>query len=171
MRKKQMLSPIFEGIGPLPQPQPESTPQIPKINERQLMEEWIEVAGPAVIEHVRPLKLEHHTLVLRSLSPVWIQELNYQKGRFIQQLNERLGHHLIREIRFERGELPPLPLQPARPEGPAWLHIPIPREVVEQIEKKLEHLEESETKESARRIMQKHYQVTRLHQRTRRPRR
>jgi len=169
MQKKQFSYPIT----PCPEESQQShftSHKNDKILEKRLFQKWIEVVGERIAEYARPLHFQDGILIIRVKNTHWMQELHYLKGRYTQQLNEELNSHIIREVRLEHGELPPLVSQPVEPSRPEWLSILLPQELINDIETKLAHLPENEIKESARRIMINHYKLTWMRQRHKRPR-
>lgn len=148
-------------------------PVEPEHQEQQMFQTWYEIASPRVISFARPVRFAFGTLYIRVQSPHWMQELNFLKGSYREQLNAQLEQPIIRELRFELGELPPLPgeAQGGSHENPAWAQVELPPELTEEIEQQLSHLPENALKQSARRIMLNHYKITRMRQRNKRPRR
>ena len=153
----------FSHIGSLIQNQLRSLDLTDKMRAQQIVEEWEEVVGEKVAAHAKSHRYQHWTLYVRVDSSVWLHDLSFLKGRYIQDLNRRLGSYLVREIRFELGQLPPPKKSPVEeelpPPRPHWSEVEIPAEIRDEIEGKLAHLPEDEIKQSARRIMLNNYRV------------
>lgn len=52
---------------------------------------WEVAVGPAVAEHVHPLKLEGSTLVVQADDPAWATELKFLEGTLRERLREVTG--------------------------------------------------------------------------------
>ena len=164
--------------------------------EAEVFRAWREVIGAQMLQVAYPLHLREGVLTIEITEERWLAELHYLRGRYLQQINASLQHHSLREIRFALAphlqptqsppsqEIPttqphqrasePSP-SPKKEEdldaSPQWLDEILPPHLQDEIEQKLSDLPEGELKESARRIMTRHYQVQQMRHRTRRPRR
>lgn len=69
-------------------------------HELKLLNSWDEVVGSAVAEQVRLIDVKNGTLLLKTNSPVWKNEVNLQKKAIFKRSNEILGKVLIRNLRF-----------------------------------------------------------------------
>ncbi|MCB9639212.1 MAG: DUF721 domain-containing protein [Myxococcales bacterium] len=150
--------------------------------ENQVFRAWQDLAGEQVNQIARPSQFREGSLVVEVTEKVWLQELHYFRGRYLQQLNEALGQHHINNITFllvdpeqavpvEASE-GPLKTETEIPsaESPRWLTEVLPDEVRQEIEAKLADMPEGEIKESARRIMIRHHQIQQMRHRQKRPR-
>jgi len=61
---------------------------------------WNEVVGEAVAKRTHPETVKHHILTVNVDSPVWRQELTFQKSDIVKKLNQKLGSGTIKDIRF-----------------------------------------------------------------------
>lgn len=68
------------------------------IQALQVEDVWEEVVGKTIAKYTDKIQVAGHTLfVSTSVAPLKT-ELVYQKEKIIQQLNERLGEKLIRDL-------------------------------------------------------------------------
>jgi predicted nucleic acid-binding Zn ribbon protein len=66
---------------------------------RQLVLCWLEVVGPVVAAQTRPLGIQRQVLHVATSSPVWAQNLVFERSRILEKLNPRLSTP-ITDIRF-----------------------------------------------------------------------
>lgn len=67
---------------------------------KTLSERFSEVVGEAVLPHVKPVKMDKRTLVLKVDGSVWKHELFLQKNAIIDKCNLVLGKPFVQAIRF-----------------------------------------------------------------------
>lgn len=68
------------------------------LNQIEVKRAWAEQMGPAIEKHTLKTHLKKHTLYVRLDSSVLREELSYGKTKIINNLNESLGHELIKKI-------------------------------------------------------------------------
>ena len=61
---------------------------------------WSEVVGERVAENTTAEKIDHGVLMVRTTTPAWRQELQFQKNTIIKNLNKKLGKKVIKDVRF-----------------------------------------------------------------------
>ena len=61
---------------------------------------WKEVVGERVAENTAAEKIDHGVLVVRTTTPAWRQELQFQKTTITKKLNKKLGQKVVKDIRF-----------------------------------------------------------------------
>ena len=61
---------------------------------------WKEVVGRKVAKAAKAEKVDKGTLIVKTDSSVWRQELQMQKEQLIEKINKKIGSEAIREIRF-----------------------------------------------------------------------
>jgi len=71
-----------------------------KIKQASVEHLWPELMGPEIAGHTRVVKVDAGLLVVSVDSPVWRQELHYQKDTFIAKLNQELEEEIISDIMF-----------------------------------------------------------------------
>ena len=61
---------------------------------------WKEVVGRKVSKAAKAEKVDKGTLIVKTDSSVWRQELQMQKEQLIEKINKKIGSEAIKEIRF-----------------------------------------------------------------------
>ena len=61
---------------------------------------WEQIAGPAVADHVRPVRLLGGVLVLEADSGAWATQVRYLTHSLIERANEELGSDLVERIQI-----------------------------------------------------------------------
>ena len=61
---------------------------------------WKEVVGRKVSKAAKAEKVDKGTLIVKTDSAVWRQELQMQKEQLIEKINKKIGSEAIKEIRF-----------------------------------------------------------------------
>ena len=70
------------------------------INFKTISEQFAEVVGPLLVDHVTPVKIDKNILLLHVANPALKFELNIQKKAIIGKCNALLGKPFIQGIRF-----------------------------------------------------------------------
>jgi len=73
-----------------------------KYQLHQLFYDWERVVGKGIALHVKPVRLDFHTLYLKADSPVWANQLVFMQEELLQRINGYAASHLVHEIRFGR---------------------------------------------------------------------
>ena len=71
-----------------------------EINQQKAVNVWAEVVGKKIEEHTEPMDVMFGVLTVKTSSPVWRQELQFQKKSIIDSINRRLKKATIKDIRF-----------------------------------------------------------------------
>lgn len=71
-----------------------------KIKQASIEHLWPEMVGPEIAGHTRVLKTDAGRLLVAVDSPVWRQELMYQRDAFIARLNQELEEEIVSDIMF-----------------------------------------------------------------------
>ena len=61
---------------------------------------WTQIAGEAVADHVRPVRLLGGVLVLEAESGGWASQVRYLIPSLIERANEALGDRLVEQIKI-----------------------------------------------------------------------
>jgi len=61
---------------------------------------WEETVGGKVSENTTPETVEHGVLTVKTSTPAWRQELQFQKEEIIEKLNNNIGKKAIKDIKF-----------------------------------------------------------------------
>ncbi len=71
-----------------------------EINQQKAVDVWAEVVGKKIKEHTEPLDVRFGVLTVKTSSPVWRQELQFQKKSIIDSVNKKLKKTTIKDVRF-----------------------------------------------------------------------
>ena len=71
-----------------------------ELNQQKAIDVWGKVVGKKIKEHTEPIEVRHGVLTVKTSSPVWRQELQFQKGKIIESINKKLIKTNIKDIRF-----------------------------------------------------------------------
>lgn len=77
-----------------------SLEQMRAAQARAVLKDWATIAGGDLGAHSKPEKYRDGTVIVHAEGSSWAQELQMQKHRILQKLNERAGDELFFEIRF-----------------------------------------------------------------------
>ena len=72
-----------------------------RIFEQEALKIWGEKVGSKISKNTEPKSVKNGILVIKTINPVWKQELQIQKTEIIKRLNNRLKKNIIKEIRFK----------------------------------------------------------------------
>ena len=70
------------------------------IAQQNAMDIWPDVVGKNVSKNTEPVSVEHGTMTVKTETPAWRQELQFQKKQIIETLNKKLNKKVIKDIRF-----------------------------------------------------------------------
>ena len=71
-----------------------------EINQQKAVNVWAEVVGKKIEEHTEPVDVRFGVLTVKTSSPVWRQELQFQKKNIVDSINKKLKKATIKDIRF-----------------------------------------------------------------------
>ena len=71
-----------------------------EINQQKATDVWEEVVGKKIKEHTEPVDVRFGVLTVKTSSPVWRQELQFQKKGIMNSINKKLKKTTIKDIRF-----------------------------------------------------------------------
>ena len=70
------------------------------VNQQQAVNIWPKIVGKKIAENTTAQDVEHGVLIVRVASPIWAQELQFQKKEVLFKINAALGKKTIKDIRF-----------------------------------------------------------------------
>ena len=70
------------------------------VNQQQAVNLWPIVVGKKIAENTTVQDVKHGVLIVRVDSPIWAQELQFQKKEVLFKINKTLGKKTIKDIRF-----------------------------------------------------------------------
>ena len=71
-----------------------------EINQQKAVDVWGEVVGKKINEHTEPIDVRFGVLTVKTSSPVWRQELQFQKKNIVDSVNKKLKKTTIKDVRF-----------------------------------------------------------------------
>tara|TARA_B100000287_G_C20202775_1_gene610697 strand:+ start:276 stop:551 length:276 start_codon:yes stop_codon:yes gene_type:complete len=71
-----------------------------EINQQKAVDVWGEVVGKKINEHTEPIDVRFGVLTVKTSSPVWRQELQFQKKNIVDSINKKLKKTTIKDVRF-----------------------------------------------------------------------
>ena len=71
-----------------------------EINQQKAVDVWEEVVGKKIKENTDPVDVRFGVLTVKTSSPVWRQELQFQKKSIVDSINKRLKKTTIKDVRF-----------------------------------------------------------------------
>lgn len=71
------------------------------VEQQKALKIWNETVGDSISKNTEPISVKNGTLVIKTINPVWKQELQIQKTEIIKKLNIKLKKNIIKEIRFK----------------------------------------------------------------------
>lgn len=69
-------------------------------NEYRLINSWEEVMGQGIARFTGEMFIKNQTLFVKLLSPVVKNELMMGRANIVKRLNEKVGSHVIADIKF-----------------------------------------------------------------------
>ena len=124
-----------------------------KIKEAKIWEVWDDVVGTVVARNAQPESIRNRVLFVTVSSSVWMQQLQFLKGKIIEKLNQSLGKTTVKSISFRLGTIP----SPSSLESEIKKESPRPQELdpeaIERIEKIVSALKDDDTKDLVRNLM------------------
>lgn len=69
-------------------------------NEYRLINSWEEVMGQGIARFTGEMFIKNQTLFIKLLSPVVKNELMMGRANIVKRLNEKVGSHVIADIKF-----------------------------------------------------------------------
>ena len=70
------------------------------VSQQSAMDLWPTILGKTISKNTEPVSIEHGILTVRTKTPAWRQELQFQKKQIIEKLNKKLNEKVIKDIRF-----------------------------------------------------------------------
>ena len=71
-----------------------------EINQQKETDVWGKAVGKKIKEHTEPVDVRFGILTVKTSSPVWRQELQFQKKNIVNSINKKLKKTTIKDIRF-----------------------------------------------------------------------
>ena len=69
------------------------------VQQHEILFQWKAIVGETIAQHTQPEDIKFDKLYIRVDSPVWRNELIFQKGQLLEKINQRLSKNAqIKEI-------------------------------------------------------------------------
>lgn len=129
-----------------------------KLKEYRIFGQWEKVVGKVVARHARPLSLRGKKLTVLVDSSAWMQQLSQLRPELIEKANRAFGQETVASIILKLGEVPfsGSTVREAR-EAP-----PLSDQERKQVEEYVRALQDGETREAARRLIEKDMRIKKL---------
>lgn len=122
-----------------------------RMKEWRLLDRWQGLFGDSIAAHARPARWEKGTLIVRVEHSGWMQELSFLKAQMTERLQQEFPASGIKAIRFELGELPPLP--PRLERQLPLPSIPLTDDESQFVEQAIDRIADEGVRDAARRAM------------------
>ncbi len=76
-----------------------------KIVEHTINKNWAKLVGERIASHTKPDTVSYRKLLVYVDSPAWMQQLMFLKEDIIKNINEAAGRQIIKDIRFQIGDV------------------------------------------------------------------
>jgi len=76
-----------------------------RVKQYQIWEVWGSVVGEPIARQTQPKQIRNMILWVSVSSSTWMQQLEFMKEGITNKLNERIGEKVIKDIRFQIGEI------------------------------------------------------------------
>jgi predicted nucleic acid-binding Zn ribbon protein len=72
----------------------------PVLSLLDLVNKWPDIVGELIAEKTFPLRIQRMTLTLKTVSPVWANELQLMAPRLLEEISEHCPQLRIKRLRF-----------------------------------------------------------------------
>ncbi len=118
-----------------------------------ITEMWPEIVGTEAAPHARPAELRGATLVVDVDLGLWVQELSARRGRFVDEINSRLGERVVSEIRVRPRAAPREEPSATTAEPGQVVDLELSDHEVAVIDRTVAEIADPDLREAARRTM------------------
>ena len=71
-----------------------------RLDQQKAIDIWGKVVGKHVSKNTEAVSVEHGVLTVKTTTPAWRQELHFQKGQIILNINTKLKKKIIKDIKL-----------------------------------------------------------------------
>lgn len=118
-----------------------------------IAEMWAEVVGTEAAASSRPAELRGSTLIVDAEPGLWVQELSARRGRFVEEINRRLGTRVVGEIRIRPRARTPEDSRSAGTQSEAGEEVNLTPDELASIDRTVAEIADADLREAARRTM------------------
>lgn len=119
-----------------------------KLDIHSFFPRWEEVVGKEVADCSRPLKVVKDTLWLEVENSTWMQQLQFEKMRILEDINATLKITRLRDIRF----VLPQRLKKEAAREPEIVFVPPDSEELQRFEQQVSAIEDDEIRQALVRL-------------------
>jgi hypothetical protein len=104
-------------------------PAAERLHEYRVWEVWEKAVGEAVARKARPSKIQNGKLFVTVSNSVYLQELQFQKVRIKDAVNQQLGSPIVKDLLFFIGRLRDAVYRPEQPRNhplPPFRELEVP---------------------------------------------
>lgn len=76
-----------------------------KFKEKMALSLWAEIVGKEIAIHTQAEIIRNGVMTVTADNPTWSQQLSLLRTNYIDQINQRLGEKIVKEIRFKTGSI------------------------------------------------------------------
>lgn len=76
----------------------------PALRHVQIWEHWEKMVGSNIAKQAWPLNFKSGVLFVGTSNRAWIVELQYQKHRLVEKINQELGRNIVKDIMIRRAK-------------------------------------------------------------------
>jgi hypothetical protein len=114
---------------------------------------WREAVGPEIAARTLPGSFSRGTLVVRTKSAAWANELTFLAADIVDRLNAALGRSAVKELKIQAGHIPPPPDRGP----PAWSKTPLSKPEAQAVEATAAAIDDPDVRAAFERAMS-HFQ-------------
>jgi predicted nucleic acid-binding Zn ribbon protein len=124
-----------------------------RVRQHQVWGMWDELVGEGIAGKAQPDRVRGKTLFVNVANSAWMQELQFMRRMIIDRINKALGAELIDSIQFRIGTVSGRAekVQSRKAED----HVPLPPDIVEEIDRCVQEIKDEEVRERMRRVLAK----------------
>jgi hypothetical protein len=129
-----------------------------RLRERGISALWSEVVGPKISSHAQPIRVQGSRLFVGVEDSVWLHQLSFLREKILQDLNQRAGQAVLKDIVLQVAEISPVPDQDPEEKD---LSPPLPEDLTtrdaERVRELLSFIPEEEIRRVVGRILTRHF--------------
>jgi hypothetical protein len=114
----------------------------------QIVGRWRELVGERIAARTRPRGRKDGVLTVAVASASWLNELSFLRTDLVARINEILGEGWVRSVRLVAG--PVQPLRETRPVARRPPPVPVPPELLGEVEREVALVEDAELRHAIR---------------------
>ncbi len=69
-----------------------------RIDGYHIFQSWEDMVSNKIAMNAKPIKIQNNVLFMRVKNHVWANELKIRKGEIMNQINQKIGRDLVKDI-------------------------------------------------------------------------